>query len=155
MPVMTKQTTEPSVYDLSYPCYIAGIPEGAERIIHIPGLYEFKYLDEAYGYVVEAYKTKEQLLIFDCMTLDLWNKQKCFIEYQKRVRKVRELVGSQIANFKKVMDLPMVECETPIDAIDYLDNLLTSGYKKARIMYGYGHYIFGDSVDGEYVEIDL
>ncbi len=155
MPVMTKQSKELNVYELSYPCYIAGIPVDSQRILHVPGLYEFKYLDQSYGYVLEGYKTDKKIFLFDCMPLDLWNKQKCLMEYYKRLRATRRIIVGEIADFEHVLDLPMVECQTPIDTIDFLDNLLTSGFKTARIMSTNGHYVFGDSIDGEFVEVEL
>lgn len=152
---MTKQTKELNVYELTYPCYIAGIPEDSQRIIHIPGQFEYGQLETTYGYVIEGYKTKDCIFLFDCMNLALWHKQKCFREYYKRLRDLRRIIVGEIADFKKVIDLPMVECQTPIEAIDYLDNLLTSGFKTARIMSANGYYIFGDALDGEYVEVEL
>lgn len=155
MQVMTKQTKELNVYDLSYPCYVAGIPEDSQQIAHIPGHFEYQSLDQTYGYVLEGYKTKDTIFLFDCIPLNLWHKKVCLMEYYKRLRHLRRIIVGEIADFKKVIDLPMVECQTPIDAIDYLDNLLTSGFKKARIMSANGYYIFGEAVDGEFVEIEL
>lgn len=143
-----------SVYDVSYPCYIAGIPEG-ERIIHIPGRYEYKDLEETYGYVIEGYKTKDKIYLFDCLDVDLWYKSRCDIRYEKRIRMTRAIISESISKRKVVQDLPMVLCDTPIDAIDYLDNLMGQGFEKARIMYSKAYYVFGECQNDEYVEIEL
>lgn len=152
---METQLKETTIYDISYPCFVMGIPEDSNRIIHIPGQFEFKDLDKTFGYVLEGYKTKDKLYLFDGMSLNLWNKKVCMIEYYKRLRHVRKILIGEIADFTRVIDLPMVECETPIDAIDFLDNLMDLGYKRAKIMSSNGYYIFGNALDGECVEIEL
>ncbi len=155
MKPMQKQNKDLSVYDFTYPCYIAGIPEDSQRIIHIPGQFEYTGLDYTFGYVMEGYKTKDKIYVFDCMKLDYWEKSRCDKEYYKRLINLRKVITGEIADFKKVIDLPMVLCDTPIDAVDYLDNLLDSGYKSARVMSADGYYIFGDAVDGEFIEVSL
>jgi hypothetical protein len=152
--LMTTQNTNKNIYDISYPCYIAGIPEG-ERIAHIPGSFEYKALEEIYGYVVEGYKRNDRIYLFDCVPMELWFKQKCFVTYEKRLKTLRRLINEQIGERTLVTDLPMVLCDTHIDTIEYLDNLLTMGYKRARIMYSHGHYVFGESTKDEYIEIEL
>lgn len=154
METMKAQKCSVNIYDINYPCYISPIPQG-ERIVHIPGQFEFKYLDNIYSYVIEAYKTADKLLIFDTVPLHLWNKKVCHIRYEKRLKYVRELVYGQVANPEKVMDLESVLIDNPAELIDYCDNLLTQGYTKARIMDVNGYYIFGQAQNGEYLELGL
>lgn len=154
METMKHQVCSVNIYDINYPCYVSPIPKG-ERIVHVPGQYEFKYLDNIYSFVVEAYKTDEKLLLFDAVPLYLWQKKICQLRYEKRLKYVRELVYGQVANVEKVMDLESVLIDNPVELTDYCDNLLTQGYAKARIMDVNGHYVFGQAQNGEYLELEL
>lgn len=151
---MQKQPDVTDIYNINYPCYVSPVPEGT-RIIHIPGVMEYQHLDNTYGYVIEGYQTPEKLYLFDCIPLVLWYKQKCLIAYEDRLKDIRILVNSYIANPKKVIDLNALLIDNQIEMADYLDNLLTQGYKKARIMDANGNYVFGEAKNNEYVEIDL
>ena len=145
--------TDLTIYDLSYPCYVAGIPAG-DRIIHIPGQFEYKYLADLLSFVIEAYKVGDKYYVFDTMTLDLWNKQKCQLSYAKRLRVVRSILNDEYANKKHLLDLPMTLIDNVLDLKDYCDNLLTQGYNKIRVMYEHGEYVFG-TANEEYIEVDL
>jgi len=142
------------VWDINYPIYVSPVLE-AQDIIHIPGQFEYKYLDEIYSYVVEAYKTKDKIYIYDAIPINLWNKRVCKIPYEKRLKTVRELVFSQVAKVDKVLDLDVVLIDNPAELFEYCDNLLTQDYKKIRIMDVNGDYVFGDANNGECLELLL
>lgn len=155
MEVMHRQECNINVYDLKYPCYVSPVPLDAQRIVHIPGEFEFNHLDNVAGWVIEAYKTKDMIYVFDAIPRSLWHKGICRIPFEKRLKYVRTLVTSQIAAFDKVIDLSTVLIDNPIELIDYLDNLLTAGIKVARIMDVDGFYVFGQCTNGEYMELEL
>lgn len=155
MDPMQKQQGQVNIYDIKYPCYVAPVPPEGNRILHVPGEFEYGQLDNVAGWVIEAYKTKDMLYIFDAVPRSLWFKRICRIPYEKRLKYVRILVTSQIAAFDKVMDLSSVLIDNPAELTDYLDNLLTAGIKVARIMDVDGFYVFGECTNGEYMELDL
>lgn len=155
MSLMLSPKIKVNIYDINYPCYVAAIPLNSSRIIHIPGVYEYKYLDNIFAYVVEAYKTEDKLYLADTMLSVLWHKQICQIPFEKRVRAVRELVYDVVANTEHVLDLDYVLIDNPAEYNDYVENLLELGYKTIRIMDVNSYYIFGEALDGEYYEINI
>lgn len=155
MKVMTAQNLDVNIYDITYPCYVAGIPPGAKRIIHAPGQFEYTFLDNVRSFVVEAYKTPERLYVFDVVPYHLWVKQICQIPFEKRLKFLRTMCTSQISNFDKVMDLPAVLIDTPFKLHEYCDELLTKGYETVRIMDVNGFYVFGECQNGEYMELKI
>lgn len=152
---MTADKKTYDIYSLNYPCYVAGIPEDGVRIVHIPGLFEYSKLESPHGYVLEAYRTKDKMYVFDCMSLNLWYKNKCMISFEKRLKKLRSILNDYICDPKNVIDLPLVLLDNPAEMSDYLDNLLTMGYKKVRIMYAYGEYVFGECKNQELIEMSI
>jgi len=155
MEIMTKGPSLDSIYNFDYPCYIAGIPAKSDRIIHIPGKFEYKDFDNTFGYVIEGYKVDDLIYLFDCMQLQLWYKKKCNIFYQKRLSIVRSLVNDEIGLRPFITDLPMVLVDNPGDAKEYMENLLQSGFTSVRVMSPTGYYVFGEVKNKEYLEIDI
>lgn len=154
MQIMKHQEASVNIWDITYPVYVSPIPKGL-RILHIPGQFEYKYLDNAYSFIVEAYKNEDKIFIFDAIPYTLWQKQICNISYEKRLKYVREIVYDRIAQPDFVVDLEAVLVDNPAELTDYCDNLLTQGYSKARIMDVRGNYVFGQSINGEYLELKL
>lgn len=155
MNVMQPQQGTVNIYDLKYPCYVAAIPNDSTRIVHVPGEFEFQHLDEIFDWVIEAYRTKDCLYIFDAMPRKLWQKGVCNIPYEKRLKYVRTLVTGVISSFDKVMDLWTVLIDNPVEFKDYCDNLRDGSYKRIRIMDSDGFYVFGECENNEYMEMDL
>lgn len=152
---MQKQPTEPNIYDITYPCYVSAIPPDAERIINIPGQFEYMGLDGVKSYVIEAYKTSDKLFVFDVVPYHLWVKKICKIPYEKRLRFLRALCTAQIARFDKVIDLDSTLVDNPHELSSYCEALLTAGFKAVRIMDVDGNYVFGECTNGEYMELEL
>jgi hypothetical protein len=155
MQVMTKQNAQVNIYDLTYPVYVAAVPKDCDSILHIPGQFEFKEFEGVYSYVIEAYKTKTKLYVYDVIPYHLWIKGVCNITYEKRLSFLRKLCTAQINNFDKVQDLPSVLIDNPFEFSEYCDNLLTSGYDYVRIMDVNGFYVFGECKNGELLEMKL
>lgn len=155
MKPMTCSNKNVNIFDINYPCYVSEIPNNSQRILYIPGEFEYKYLDEVRNYVLEGYKTENQIYLFDTILHSLWKKGVCNISYEKRLKTLHTLCTSQIANFSKVTDLPTLLIENPYEFNDYRESLLTNGIKKVRIMDVNGNYVFGESQNGEYLEADL
>ena len=152
---MKPQPVQVNIYDISYPCYVAAIPNGAQRIINIPGQSEYKYLEGVKSYVIEAYKTPSRIYVFDVVPFNLWTKKVCKIPYEKRLKFLRQLCTSQITNFDKVMDLDSTLVDNPYELSDYCEALLTAGFETVRIMDVNGNYVFGECTNGEYMELKL
>lgn len=152
---MTRQQGTVNIYDIKYPCYVSPIPLNSTRIVHIPGEFEYKHLDETMEWVIEAYHDKEVLHVFDAMPRTLWYKGVCKIPFEKRLKYVRILVTDQIAAFDKVLDLSTVLVDNPIELRDYCENLKELGYKTIRIMDTDGYYVFGECLNNEYMEMNL
>lgn len=155
MEIMQHQEASVNIYDLTFPCYVSPVPQNSARILHIPGQFEYKYLDNVYSFVVEGYKTVDRILLFDAIPYTLWQKKVCRIPYEKRLKFVRELVYAQIAKPDNVLDLDSVLIDNPAELTDYCDNMLTQGFTKVRIMDVNGNYVFGQSNNGEYLELEL
>ncbi len=155
-PVMLKQANIKDLFKVNYPCYVAPIPENSTRILHIPGELEYKEFDKSYGFVLEGYKVAQgRFYVFDCIPLELWHKKKCNITYEKRLKYLRMITNEIIANYREVIDLNTQLLDNSPELYDYLDNLLTMGYKKVRIMYAYSNYVFGECSNGEYMEVEI
>lgn len=152
---MLKDPIKLSIYDLSYPCYVAAVPLESERIIHVPGLYEYKNLDNTFGFVIEGYRTKDITYLFDCMKLELWNKKKCLIFYENRLKTLRGMINDEIGRNPQLTDLPMVLVDDPMECKDYCENLLQFGITSVRIMSPTGYYVFGQAKNEEYLEMNL
>ena len=155
MSFMTAPNIKVNIYDINYPCYVAAVPLDSVRVINIPGVYEYKHLDSIFAYVVEAYKTKDKLYLADSMLTPLWHKQICQIPFEKRIKTVRELTYEVVAKTDHVLDLDYVLIDNPAELNDYIDNLLTYGHTKIRIMDVNGYYVFGESQEGEYYELSI
>jgi hypothetical protein len=155
MKPMTCKASEINIYDINYPCYLSDIPPDGQRIAHIPGEFEYRYLEGVKSYVIEAYKTKDKLYVFDVVPLHLWKKSICRIPYEKRLKALHRIVTEQIADFAKVVDLAAVLVENPFELSDYCDGLLTKGTERVRIMDVNGNYVFGECTNGEYMELKL
>lgn len=155
MTPMTAKDMEINIYDINYPCYISGVPLESQRIIHIPGEFEYQHLDGVKSFVIEAYKTKTRLYLFDVVPLHLWKKGICRISFEKRLKALHQLTTAQISNFDKVIDLAAVLVDNPFELEDYCESLLTKGVERVRIMDVNGNYVFGESVNGEYMELKL
>jgi aryl carrier-like protein len=155
MNLMTAPNIKVNIYDINYPCYVAAIPLDSVRVMNIPGEYEYKHLDSIFAYVVEAYKTKDKLYLADSMLTALWHKGICQVPFEKRIKIVRELVYSVVAKPDQVLDLDYVLIDNPAELNDYIENLLTYGYKTIRIMDVNGYYVFGESREGEYYELSI
>lgn len=143
-----------SLYDLNYPIYVSPIPIGV-KILHIPGQFEYKHLDNVYSYVAEAYKTDDRIYIFDVIPLNLWQKKVCKINYETRLKYVRKVVYDQIGKPEEVLDLETVLIDNPAELTDYFDNLLSQAYKSVMIHDVNGHYVFGRATNGELLEMEL
>jgi len=152
---MTSKEVDINIYDITYPCYVAGIPVDSQRIIHIPGSFEYKYLEGIASYVVEGYKTKDKIYLFDVIPYNLWVQKVCKLSYEKRLKAVRQICTAQIADFSKVIDLDTVKIDNPHELTEYCENLLTLGHVRARILAADGHYVFGESNNGELLELKL
>src|ERR1043165_344947 len=101
MQAMTCKDIPINIYDINYPCYISAIPKDAQRILNVPGQFEYKYLEGVKSYVLEGYKTKDKIFLFDVIPFNLWRKQVCKISYEKRLKALHTICTSQIANFDK------------------------------------------------------
>ena len=154
-PSIALNITFDQIYDLSYPLYIAGIPPNSIQILHIPGEFEYEFLEETISYTIEAYKTESKLYLFDVIPLHLWKKKICNIPYEKRLKSLRTLCTSQIANFKRVIDLPILLVDNPHELSDYCEGLRSKGYSKARLMDVNTFYVFGECAKGEIMELQL
>lgn len=152
---MTAKDMEINIYDINYPCYVSGIPKDAQRIAHIPGEFEYKYLDGIISYVLEGYKTKDRIYLFDVVPLHLWKKGVCRISFELRLKALHKICTAQIADFSKVIDLPALLIDNPFELTDYCEGLLTNGIERVRIMDVNGNYVFGESVNGEFMELKL
>jgi len=155
MEAMQKQDLPVNIYDLKYPCLVSPIPPDSTRILHIPGEFEYSGLDTVISFVLECYKTKNKIYVYDAIPINLWRKKVCRIPYEKRIKYVRTVVTSQIADFTKVCDLPAELIDNPIELSDYCDNMLTQGITTARIMDVDGYYVFGKCNKAEYLEMEL
>lgn len=97
------------IMDINLPSHCAGIKSDWQHIIHIPGKYEYEYLDKSFGCVLFGYKTENKILLYDCVPLDLWYKKRCDIIYSERLKELRSIINEQIQLPLKVLDLPLVE----------------------------------------------
>lgn len=154
MQSMTPQEASVNIWDFNYPCYVSPIPKG-DKFTHVPGLFEFKHLDGIHSFVIEGYKTPDKLWICDVIPFYLWKKNVCNITFEKRLKIVRAIVFESVAKPEHVMDLDAVLIDNPAELTDYCDNLLTQGYERVRIMDVNGNYVFGQSNNGEYLELAL
>lgn len=152
---VTSELSYINLYDLNYPVYVSPIPLDSNKITHIPGLYEYKHLDNVYLHVVEGYKTKDKIYLFDCVPYNLWNKKICNLTYEKRLKTLRTIVYEEVCLPDFVIHLDCVLIDNPVELIDYCENLLTQAYKKVRIMDGNAFYSFAQNDKGESLELEL
>lgn len=144
-----------NLYDLNYPLYVSPIPLNSQKIVHIPGKYEYKHLEEIYTYVVEGYKTQEKIYLYDCVPCSYWFKKIYNVDYDKRLKNLRTLIYKDVNLPDVVTQLDCVLIDNPIELIDYCDNLLTQNYKKVKIMDGNAFYLFEHNGKGESLELEL
>ena len=153
--MLAKEIKIEDIYDINYPCYISGIPKDSVKITHIPGQFEYQHLDKVKAYVIEAYKTKNKLFLYDCIPCLLWEKKICLIPYEKRIKTLHRIVTEQLSNFDKVIDLYADLVENPYDFQEVYKELKQKNIEKIRIMDVNGNYIFGQTVENELMEMSL
>jgi hypothetical protein len=152
---MTGQKIEANLYDLNYPLYVVPVKSQAVDVLHIPGVFEYKELEPSFLHTLHAYKEEGVYYVYDAIPINLWHKQVCHISYEERRKKVIEAVYSYISQPKAVQEASSVLIDNPAELIDYCDNLLTQGFKSAKLYDKSGHYVFGQVHNGECLEITL
>ncbi len=80
-----------------------------------------------------------KFVIYDCVPVKDWEAQSCKKPYSERIRNVREAINN-IADHKKVIDIPNDEVQDAKQAIDLYKQYLKKGYEGAMIK----------AIDGQY-----
>lgn len=154
MNVMKAKTETPNLTRIAYPCYVNPIPKG-ERVLYIPGINhieQFPELERVSEYVIEGYLT-DKFLAFDCMTVDEFMARKCEATYEERLRKLRQILNDQIADYTKVIDLPTDKVETPKEIKDLYKEYLTDGCEGIILRSVDATYHFGVCENAEVMEL--
>lgn len=80
-----------------------------------------------------------KFVVYDCIPVKDWEAQSCKKPYSERIRNVREVVAN-LADHKKVIDIPNDEVEDAKQAVNLYKEYLKKGYEGAMIK----------AIDGQY-----
>lgn len=70
-----------------------------------------------------------KFIAFDCIPLKDWDKQKCAISYEERLKLLREVLNDQVADYKRVIDVATDKCNNPKEVKDLYKKYLDQGYE--------------------------
>lgn len=152
---MTNHNTSVNIFDITYPCYVSPIPIDSKRILYIPNESNYSDLSSVRYKVLEGYKTSDKIYLFDCIKLDNWELKSYPVPYYIRLKDTRNIVNSQIVNYRKVLDLETDLIKNPNEFQNYINELLAEGIKSVRIMNVDSEYVFGECQYNEYMELEI
>lgn len=72
-------------------------------------------------------------IVYDCLHVTEWDNQICKKPYEERIKTLRKVLNNQIADFKKVIDIPNDLVQTSKEAIDIYKKYLQDGYEGAML----------------------
>jgi DNA ligase-1 len=84
-------------------------------------------------------------VVYDIMPVEDWNNQNCKLEYEDRLKLLREILGSQVCDFTKVQDIPTDLIEDFGAAKQLYKSYLEEGYEGIITRQPKGLYKWGRS----------
>lgn len=72
-------------------------------------------------------------VVYDCLPAKDWEQQKTKVTYEVRLKNLREVLNNQIADYKKVIDIPNDLVNTSGEAVDLYKEYLKKGYEGAML----------------------
>jgi len=81
-----------------------------------------------------------KFIVYDCIPLKDWENEVCTISYEDRLKTLRRILNNQVADYKKVIDVPNDICDTPKEVKDLYKKYLSEEYEGAMIKAINGKY---------------
>lgn len=72
-------------------------------------------------------------IVYDCIPVGDWEKEECKTTYEDRLKTLRKVLNSQIADYKKIIDVPNDIADTAKQVKDLYKNYLNEEYEGAMI----------------------
>jgi len=68
-------------------------------------------------------------VVFDCIPIKDWDKQKCTIPYEERLKILREVLNDQVADYKRIIDVATDKCNNAKEVKDLYKKYLNNNYE--------------------------